>query len=436
MSPLVLSFVATMPSLAWRHSERVWPVDTSRVVVEVAGVPDGELDPDYVAAALSQAFDTWAAVDACLLLPEVEVVVSTEPPTGYEVDDRNVVSLLDIADQVDTVPASTRHSSTGTIQYHLDGNYYDDLAEADAVLNSEEVDWTDLATAASGGCADAYVLEATLLRQSGYMLGLWPTCPSNDCTEAEQAAALVAGIGPCDVERAVPQADDIAGIRALYGPRGRVLARSSIPEDEYWRAGFAVGGAPFEACLESEVNDRVQRVRWDLGDGETSDEEAPCHTWASPGAYDVTATLESFLPGCDSTASFHVAVCGPHAASDGGSLIDVQQQGAHSIQVQTRLDHPDAMCVTAVRWEVWEGAALRAVSAQEAPQLTLPGPGEYTLRLFVDGPIDSVTEETSVVLGSTTKEEGGGCSTLSAASGAGLLGSLLGLARRRRSAST
>jgi gliding motility-associated-like protein len=54
--------------------------------------------------------------------------------------------------------------------------------------------------------------------------------------------------------------------------------------------------------LNEEIND-LYKVRWDFGDGNTSDETRPFHTYASPGNYTITIYIENSF-GCKAEAIF------------------------------------------------------------------------------------------------------------------------------------
>jgi hypothetical protein len=79
-----------------------------------------------------------------------------------------------------------------------------------------------------------------------------------------------------------PSAEDRVYRFTLYGPgeRPRPEARAT--------ASVTEGVAPLSARFAAEGGDRV---RWDFGDGATSDERTPSHTFEKPGMYTVALTV-------------------------------------------------------------------------------------------------------------------------------------------------
>ena len=103
----------------------------------------------------------------------------------------------------------------------------------------------------------------------------------------------------------------------VVGPDGRGYFDASLdifPDGAQGEAPLTVGFSSFHTPLASAVD-------WDFGDGHTSNEATPSHTFDTPGLYTVTFTEQvpdGGTPGTTSTQSTTVKVTVLDTASDGG----------------------------------------------------------------------------------------------------------------------
>lgn len=83
----------------------------------------------------------------------------------------------------------------------------------------------------------------------------------------------------------------------------------SVSADEYPEALFELGNPMAVAGMAMPFvnqSSEAEEYLWSFGDGNTSTEEAPEHTWATPGEY--TVTLTATAGGCDDIFTMEVAV--------------------------------------------------------------------------------------------------------------------------------
>lgn len=94
-----------------------------------------------------------------------------------------------------------------------------------------------------------------------------------------------------------------------------LILRSYPPQADF-TADQMSGQAPLEVCFtdESIGGNVITDWHWDLGDGESSDEQSPCHTYTESGSYDISLTI-SFPGGSDTeTKAGYITIVPPCVA--------------------------------------------------------------------------------------------------------------------------
>ncbi|MED5374725.1 MAG: PKD domain-containing protein [Myxococcota bacterium] len=279
--------------------------------------------------------------------------------------------------------------------------------------------------------------ESTLTHESGHCLGLGHSCDDGElCTESELLnATMYWSGGPCDTSRASIGADDVSGVTALYGP---YLTWSVTDES------VRFGPAPLEICFqvdaETEYLDQVQTIEWNFGDGNTSTELEPCHSYETQGQFSVTATVNGLSDSCGEwevaqTQRAHVLVCEEPIPD-----FDLQHDDGLTYQLVNATDVSTYGCVDGLIWEIFQGNSadgepIDTFSAW-SPKVEFDAEGTYTIRLTAQGPAgESSIDNTFEV--EELRGEGAGCSS-TGSNPQGLLFGLAGLAvafvfgRRRR----
>lgn len=317
----------------------------------------------------------------------------------------------------------------------VDGQSINDVGNSDIVFN-DEVDFGSTADIDDGCATGETSVESVMTHELGHLFGLGHSCEQGEVCISDEflTATMYWSAGPCDTSGASINADDVSGITALYGP----YVQWQIPED-YSRSGSVPLDMCFELLAEDEYVDQIETVNWSFGDGNSSDEREPCHTFEEQGQFTVTARVTGTSDSCgewevNQTERAFVLVCDVPVPS-----FETQHVEGLRYQVVNTTDVSTYGCVDGITWEVFKGGnadgePIQTVSAW-SPQLDLPEEGQYTIRLTAQGPAGEaefvMTDEYESARG-----EGSlfGCSTTGAAGG-GVLGALaLGLAllfRRR-----
>jgi serine/threonine-protein kinase len=113
-------------------------------------------------------------------------------------------------------------------------------------------------------------------------------------------------------------------------------------------------------------------VLWDFGDGNSSIEANPQHTYAESGQYTVTLTITTADRGSSDAVSRDVIVELPLIA-------DFTAQPSESDTLTWQFTNTSSGFVIAFGWDFGDGTT----STDENPAHTFPGPGTYTVRLLV-----------------------------------------------------
>jgi hypothetical protein len=356
-------------ALAWNHTG--WLVDPMPLIWHRAeGAPEG-VDEGVFAAAFEGAFQQWAEAGSC---------------TTLEADYGGIVTgKLDSFDGISAIyPSDDSAGGSVTVTFTTTSN--------DLVFSANGMDYyastgSDIAFRGTGviaevdleDCTDEQVLERVALKTTGLMLGLSYTCEAGSaCSDLEEQAVMYWLNGECEPRGL--NADDIAGLEALYIPRGEIVLTDT--EDLTEVDGTYRGVVPVELCMAASSNADMASVSWDLGDGETSTEPGLCHTWDAAGDYTVRM---SFLPDLDDCTdldggSVELVLC--DALED--APFEVTDQGGGLVALDS-LTEPSG-CVDTADWLVTdEGGAEVWSSDGWSTDAYIPDAGTYTATLTISG---------------------------------------------------
>lgn len=129
---------------------------------------------------------------------------------------------------------------------------------------------------------------------------------------------------------------------------------------------------------------------WDFGDGGTSTEANPAHTYAAPGVYDVSLTLTTEL-GASVASRAGLITVNPDT-----DFSATPTSGASPLAVVFKdLTVPGAVALTGWSWNFGDGAT----SAIQNPGHTYSAPGLYTVSLQTTTATGSDTEQKSGLIG-------------------------------------
>lgn len=298
------------------------------------------------------------------------------------------------------------------------------VSGSDVVYNND-VSWGTDWDIAAGCNGSVYSMEGVGTHEFGHLLGMAHSCEQGEiCVDNDDLEATMYWTGgPCDTEPSSINSDDIAGIQALYG---QYVSWEITEETEQF------GPAPLDACFNLLADDstvaEIQSTSWDFGDGESSTDAEPCHTYNTEGQFTVTLDVEG-----------ESDTCGVWTASDRQRAVflvcdiprpsfEVAHYDGLTYQLVNQTDVSTYGCVDGIRWEIYKGnsASGDPVQTVEAwsPKIEFPSEGAYTIVLTAQGPAgEDVTELKYDAV--DQRGEGTGCS--SSSSKAALSGGLLGL---------
>ncbi|MCP4806868.1 MAG: matrixin family metalloprotease [Proteobacteria bacterium] len=302
------------------------------------------------------------------------------------------------------------------------------------IVYNDNIDWSPDWEIEDGCQGDERSMEATGTHEFGHLLGMAHSCEQGElCVETEELEATMYWTGPsCDTERSAIGEDDRQGIQALYGP---AVGWDITEETERF------GAAPLEACFEisaeEEVMAELEGLDWDFGDGNSSTEEEPCHTYQTEGQFTVTLDATGVSESCGDWISTSrqralFLVCDTPRPD-----FSVEHYDGLTYQLVNQTDVSTYGCVDGIKWEIYKGnsASGDALETVEAwsPKFEFPSDGDYTIVLTAQGPAG---EDVFELKHTAEEHRGDGKSRCSTAPGkaaipAGLL-ALFGLAFVRR----
>lgn len=359
----------TSTALAWNHTG--WVVDEMPLTWHRAeGAPEG-VDEDVFVAAFESAFQQWAEAGACTTL---EVEYGGVVTGGLDSSD-GLWSIYPSDPSAGNSTSVTITSTSNDLVFSANGMDYYAANGSDIVLRGTgviaEVDLAD--------CTDEQVLERLALKSTGIMLGLAYTCEAGSaCSDLEEQAVMYWQSEVCEPRGL--NADDVAGIEALYTPRAEIVVTGA--EDLTEVDGAYRGGVPVELCMEASSNVDMVSVSWDLGDGETSTESALCHTWDTAGDYTVRLSFLPDIDGCTELDGDTVDLVLCDALED--APFEVTDQGGGLVSFDNRTE--PSSCVDTADWLVTdEGGAEVWSSDGWNTDAYIPDAGTYTATLTISG---------------------------------------------------
>lgn len=133
----------------------------------------------------------------------------------------------------------------------------------------------------------------------------------------------------------------------------------------------AVEGSPMSLQFNNQSTGPVVASNWDFGDGSTSTETSPLHSFVAGGTYTVTLTVSS-ASGASNTYSSQVTVSEPVTAGFSANLVD-------GMPLTVQFTNESTGPVTAYLWNFGDGTT----SAEVSPMHTYAAGGAYTVTLTV-----------------------------------------------------
>lgn len=464
---LLLSF-GIQDASAWSHTTRVWNrEDISPLKWYLSTRVDPTIDYAAVSGELDRSFQNWVTAAPCAALA-TDYKGEKAMEENWK-NDGKVYMVLNDPDEEAWVNSGGAGTNPGmdegvlaatvcfptTYARTFQGQNYYYTDDCDIAFNSE-IDWATREDFENGQCSGGHLMEAVSTHEIGHLWGLGHSCNDpgdNDphkgpdaCNDETKASTMFWQGTDCAApngdEQATLEEDDIIGLYALYGP----YCEFTNTEAD----GRVAGGAPYEVCFEYDCSEEPSGFSWDFGDGETSTEGSPCHTYETKGQYSVVFTATGGGEegaACPTWSAPHreasyVLVCGiPEPGEGFTGLFTYENDEGNTLQFINQTDTTVYGCVDSVRWDVYKGdgevkdgdVPMQSIDAW-SPKIDFGKPGTYRVILNVEGPAGGSAGQLVVNVGDY---EGGSCSTTpNGSSRAGLLGMLVGLgamAWRRRS---
>ncbi|MCK9278167.1 MAG: PKD domain-containing protein, partial [Methanoculleus sp.] len=165
------------------------------------------------------------------------------------------------------------------------------------------------------------------------------------------------------------------------------LIRADLPEPPSadFSATPASGGAPLAVQFTDESTNSPDTWLWNFGDGATSDDQNPEHTYAAVGTYSVSLTAGNAAGSTEITKPGYITVIEPPAAS---FMADTRNGTA---PLTVRFTDASTGDVTAWSWRFGDGG----ISSEQNPEHRYLAAGTYTVSLEVKNSAGSDTETKS-----------------------------------------
>ena len=153
----------------------------------------------------------------------------------------------------------------------------------------------------------------------------------------------------------------------------------------------ASGDVPLTVQFVNQSSGTISVVSWSFGDGNSSADVNPKHTFGTPGLYNVTLTVAG--PGGTSNVARQINVTSPTAPVAGFT----QDRTSGVAPLPVKFTDQSSGNVTSYNWNFSDGSS----SAERNPSHTFTTPGTYNVFLTVSGPGGSSSVTRQIVVSST-----------------------------------
>lgn len=383
---------------------------------------------------LLDSFENWHAAE-CAVFSETYMGIH-KGNEGRKNDGMNKMYIDDPRDQSGTgVLGVTQRATTSDIIFERDGRYYYGYEDVDITFNND-IDWgltVELEQKCNSG---TFVFEGVATHEIGHMWGMGHSCEEGEpCTDRDYLdATMYWSTGPCNLDQNSINDDDIAGMNSIYGPFATFATE-----------GPTSGGVPLSVGFNVvyDKDETVTSTRWTFGDGETSTDMNPVHTYEKAGQFTVILDVGGEAESCPEWSYTYrelalVTACGkpePGLSEEGeryGGLFTYEYKEGLQYQLINRTDTSVYGCIDTILWQVFDsGGNLKQEISAWSPIVEFPSEGKYRVLLNVGGPGGMSAAEMDIEV---TDESAKGCSSVPFGLGLGgiLAGLALGFSRRQR----
>lgn len=134
----------------------------------------------------------------------------------------------------------------------------------------------------------------------------------------------------------------------------------------------------FTAYFEAQDSAAAFSWLWDFGDGNTSTEENPLHTYDNDGLYEATLTIISET-GCEASSTEHVCVGGYQSNPECEAWFEVNNIDSLTVQFTSYFESQDSAAVISWLWDFGDGNT----STEENPTYDYAAAGVYEVTLTI-----------------------------------------------------
>lgn len=427
------------PAHAWEHIGTAWyqeqfPLIWYMTPPEEESLPEGE-----ALALLKDSWDKWEDDAPCSGVSNTYGSSSSNAERNRE-DGKITMHFNDPSGEIEAGVIAVTYSSWGTeIVKETSSKIYRNLLDADIVFN-DNIDFGTPEDMLSG-CSNQMTYVGTATHEIGHLYGLAHSCEQGDaCPETDkQEATMFWSGGDCDPMTEDLNVDDIASITALYGASASFVATTE-----------RIGATPLDVTFEVSADADITGADWNFGDGETSTEINPTHTYTRAGQYTVQAEVALDDEVCGGSVFTYdelgyVLVCDIPTPTEGaGGYFSMLHDDGLTWATTNHTDVSVYGCVDFISWEVYAGSGISGepidldgdgdsdVIGAWSPKIRFPAEGTYTVVMNVGGPGGTKAGMMTVDVVDVATD-GSSCSTSGADLGLGALAlaGLVGLRRRR-----
>jgi len=451
MNALIFLALTAPQAHAWQHTGMLWNRDVFPVPWYMSDHETKDLSSDYQVDVLDTSINAWERDAPCSeLSAEYMGVRKGHWKSGSSSSDLlNTMYYDDPAGQnADEAIGVTYSMPSSDFAFEMRDpydptvtNFYYYTSDSDIVFSANYTFYTT-DDVDQGLCqGNGYSIEAIATHEFGHFWGMDHSCgqddvEAGDCNDPDWISATMFWTGPnCSNEANSLNSDDIQGITALYGPFATFDVAKGV--DKF-------GGVPLEVCFQLETKGVDEAggdlvIEWNFGDGTSSSDSDPCHTYTEKGQYTVSITVTGTSDSCGEYSydyrkpAFVLACEAPQPAVDFDGMFSYEWVEGNTYQMLNQADLTVYGCVDQVQWDVFKDNVLQQSVNAWAPKIDFGAPGKYDIVLNLGGPGGVTAEGLTLTVGG----EGTGCSAAPASASVGLFGLLLGLGaalRRRRKA--
>ena len=424
-------------ALAWEHIGHVWMPDDQPITYVVSEVGEDSIEDDGYEEWMSQeAYASWHTAQCAEFVSEYGGTME-DNPGAQTWDGQLSVTWDDPADEMATGVLAATFTWPGSIEagesFSKNGRSYYRAEDSDIVFNND-VDFATDEAIENGQCNGETSMLGVMTHEVGHLLGMAHSCEENDiCADSLlRDATMYWSGGPCETLQSNINDDDNDGITALYGPYATFQCSHEL--DPGNPDTIAQGNVPMDlkCIVQSEETEELQDASWTFGDGGSSTEFDPVHTYEEPGNYTIEACFTGVRDTCGEWEYCYrrigyVRACG---VPEPEFLIDHEDGMTYVLRNET--DVSVYGCIYEIQWDIYKGSELiDSINAWE-PTITFESEGEYQVVLNIGGPAGTGAAEATVDA-YDHRGEGYGCSTVGGVGGLGGLALVLGaLGMRRR----